>query len=305
VLRRELRQSKRAAYASGTRKNLKVQWETFLLFCTHFQLQALPASLDTVCLYAQFLVRSFASVDSVKNYVSGVKLLHAYCELEFPHTGAFELRLAFRGLAREHPHVVRQVLPITPAILLQVRQQLDFGCPRDSTIWCLFLFAFFLMLRKSNLVVTIKSDTENQLRRSDVIVGHDQLLVNIRWSKTIQFGNRILTLPLLAIPGSCLCPVQSYKRMIELVPASGESLAFVLPSKKGVVPVTYSQLQTTLRKVLLSIGLDPGEYASHSFRRGGATWAFKAKVPPNLIQCHGDWKSDAYKRYLKFDLQDK
>jgi hypothetical protein len=172
-------------------------------------------------------------------------------------------------------------------------------------MWCLYLFAFFLMLRKSNLVVTSKTETEKQLRRSDVVIGERQLLVSIRWSKTIQFGDRILTLPLLAIPGSPLCPIQAYNNMLDLVPAPAESFAFVLPSKKGLIPVSYSGLQSSLKKVLQTLGLDPQAYASHSFRRGGATWAFKAKVPANLIQFHGDWKSDAYKRYLRFDLQDK
>jgi hypothetical protein len=122
-LRRELGQSKRAAYAQGTRKNLRTQWETYLLFCTYFELKPLPASLETVCLYAQFLARSFVSIDSVKNYVSGVKLLHSFCDLDFVHTGAFELNLAFRGIARQHPHAVRQVLPIT----------LLFCCVSDSS----------------------------------------------------------------------------------------------------------------------------------------------------------------------------
>ena len=42
-----------------------------------------------------------------------------------------------------------------------------------------------------------------------------------------------------------------------------------------------------------------------SFRRGGATFAFKAGVPFELIRLHGDWHSDAYLRYLKFDMTQK
>jgi hypothetical protein len=32
---------------------------------------------------------------------------------------------------------------------------------------------------------------------------------------------------------------------------------------------------------------------------------FSAEVPTELIQLYGDWKSDAYKKYLKFNLEDK
>ena len=36
-----------------------------------------------------------------------------------------------------------------------------------------------------------------------------------------------------------------------------------------------------------------------------ASWAFAAEVPSELIQFYGDWKSDAYKIYLKYSLDDK
>ncbi|CAC5422080.1 unnamed protein product [Mytilus coruscus] len=60
-----------------------------------------------------------------------------------------------------------------------------------------------------------------------------------------------------------------------------------------------------LRDILEMCGLDSSKFSSHSFRRGGATWAFHSKVPSELIQFHGDWRSNAYKVYLEFDLHDK
>ena len=33
--------------------------------------------------------------------------------------------------------------------------------------------------------------------------------------------------------------------------------------------------------------------------------AFRANVPPELIQLQGDWASDAYKKYLHYDLKDR
>lgn len=53
------------------------------------------------------------------------------------------------------------------------------------------------------------------------------------------------------------------------------------------------------------IGLDPLLYTSHSFRRGGVSFAFKSDVPSELVQLHGDWRSDAYKKYLAFSIEDK
>ena len=52
-LRRNLKETKRVAYAAGTRKNHRTQWKAYLSFYLYFDLPYLPASLDTVCLYCQ------------------------------------------------------------------------------------------------------------------------------------------------------------------------------------------------------------------------------------------------------------
>ena len=46
-------------------------------------------------------------------------------------------------------------------------------------------------------------------------------------------------------------------------------------------------------------------FTGHSFRRGGATYAFEAGIPGELIQICGDWSSDCYKQYLEFSMQTK
>jgi hypothetical protein len=50
------------------------------------------------------------------------------------------------------------------------------------------------------------------------------------------------------------------------------------------------------------IGKNPKQFSTHSFRRGGASWAFSSEIPSELIQLYGDWKSDAYKNYLRFSF---
>ena len=48
-----------------------------------------------------------------------------------------------------------------------------------------------------------------------------------------------------------------------------------------------------LKAYLSRSGLPPEQYGSHSFRRGGATFALEAGVPLDSIAVMGDWKSDA------------
>ena len=111
-----------------------------------------------------------------------------------------------------------------------------------GTMWCLFLFAFLLMARKSNLVPMSKCDFDPSkiLLRKNIFVGQDVIIVLIKYTKTIQFRERQLRIPVLSIPGSPLCPFIAYKDMCKLIPASGNNPAFCLPSLKSVVPVTLS-----------------------------------------------------------------
>ena len=124
----------------------------------------------------------------------------------------------------------------------------------------------------------------------------------MNWSKTIQYGERILQIPLISIPGSVLCPAAAYNAMCSKVKVKSDAPLFSLPNGKYV---TYSNFQSKLRGLISKLSLNPYLYSSHSFRRLGATVAFKSGVSSELIQLQGDWKSEAYKRYLTFSLDDK
>ena len=174
-------------------------------------------------------------------------------------------------------------------------------------MWCLLLLGFFTLARKSNLVVTGKSRfcPSKQLCRGDILVGRHGLLVKYKWSKTNQFGERILQIPVVAIANSKLCPLAAFKNMVRLNPAEAEHPAFVIKNGRRLEPVSYALLQKFIKDCVATLGLDPNSFSSHSLRRGGATWAFRSQVPGELIKVQGDWMSDAYLKYLEFSLQQR
>ena len=304
-LRKQVKLSKKAAFAEGTRVNLNIQWMTFISFCIYFELPWLPTTADVICLYAQFLSQTFKAPASIRNYICGVKTLHVLTDTQTLIFDTVELRLAIKGLARLNPHCPKRAAPITPEILLAIHAILDFSNVQHTVFWSIFLLAFFTFARKSNLVASGK--VSHQLLRENITVGSKGMLVTFKWTKTIQFGQRQLVVPVVSIPNSPLCPVLAYRRMCSRVPASSVGPAFVLPSscKSHVYPVTYTQYQKFLRRVIQIIGFNPGDFSSHSFRRGGATWAFRCKVPGELVKVHGDWASDAYLKYLDFSLDQR
>ena len=280
---------------------MRTQLKAFLMFCIYFNVTAFPAQLETVEAYIVFLSRTFSTVQSIKGYVSTVRFYHVLNQYTFPDVSCLQVQLLLKGLKKVLLHTPKQALPITPPILIKIFSVIDLYSPFHVTLWSSYLLAFYLFARKSNLVPVshVAFNPRLHLQRRDILVCQAGLIVTLKWSKTIQCAERRLTIPVSAFPGSPLCPVWAFQRMCTMVPAPPEAPAFVIYSQGKLVPVIHSQFTQQLRAFLHKTGHNPAAYSGHSFRRGGATWAFQLGVPGELIQLHGDWKSDAYKQYIK------
>lgn len=216
----------------------------------------------------------------------------------------FILNLSLKGISKLKLHCVKKANAITPEILYKIGLMLDMSNTDNIVFWCLFLFAFFLLARKSNLVPATKNEylARKFLLRQNITDHGSYLTVTFYWTKTIQSGERILELPLVEIENSILCPVQAYRKLCQVIPASKDSPLFMFANGKVV---SYYQFQRKLRLCIEQIGLQPELFSTHSFRRGGASLAFRAKISSDKIKLLGDWKSDCYREYLAFDFEDK
>lgn len=301
-LQKELTRTHKSAFAPGSVKNLKCQLKKFVKFVELVEQDCFPITVYNLCLYIQFLSCSLSSPQSIRNYVSGLKTIHLLCNVPFPDTSNMFVKLTFKGIDKRLQHVPRRASPMTPHILAQLYELMDFSVIEHIVMWCLFLFLFFLFSRKSQFMCQNLSDPHRVkvVKRGHIYVHEGSLCVKFVWTKTRQSGGDPLVVPLAPIPGSKLCPVSAYINMIKSVPASCLSPAFILPSSTGLGPhpVLYDRFHIVLREFVSVLGLDPRNYSSHSFRRGGASFAFSVGVPGELIQRHGDWRSDAYKLYL-------
>ena len=287
---------------------MRIQWELYRKFCSDYDILALPINTSDLCLYGQFLANRFKSPQSVKNYVNGVRILHILTDSPIENFKSFEVKLFMRGMTRIKAHHPKQAQPMTIEMLLAMYKFVNQSDSLHVTIWATILLAFFCFLRKSNVVPETRESfsPSKQLLREDVKIGDNLLLVHIKWSKTIQFGGRSLEMPVMAIPGSPICPVQAYKNMLQKVKCGPKSAAFSRKCGNGVEPVLYSKFQGQLRRWVAAAGWEPSKFSSHSLRRGGgASLAFRAKVPTDLIKVHGDWASDCYLRYLAIPLEQR
>ena len=294
------------AYAPGTLRNLRSQWKSYYHFCEQYTLGPLPASPQTLSSYASVLACRTSSFNYILNHLNVVRLLHLYEGFPTESFNSFDLTLTKKGLKRLLGTSSRQKYPMTPNILVSIHCSLDLTAPAQAALWALFTTAFFSFLRKSNLVAASASsfNCDMHLTRQDIKFTDSGALLRIKWSKTRQFQEGIHIIPLPSIPNSSLCPVSAIRHYFALVPAPPVAPLFCIPVGRspGFTPLTASYFTTSLKSLLASLGLNPANYSPHSFRRGGATYAYQAGVPEHLIKLHGDWRSDAYQVYLSLPL---
>ena len=220
-----------------------------------------------------------------------------------------QMQLFTQGLKNIMPQETKQMKPITPEMLIKIFDVVDFTNMTDMVAWVATLVGFTLFLRRSNLAPEsmTKFDSEKQFCRKDfnVIDPTSVMMAEVRWSKTIQFKEKVLRLPILPAENKNICPVVWVHYMLEQIPGSPEDPLFLVPSKGEKLALSTNQLIARLRKWLTLIGEDPEKYGLHSLRRGGATFALQCNIQGEMIKVLGDWASDAWRRYCDISMEQR
>ena len=265
-------------------------------------------SVQQVTRYVAYLSQRLAPA-SIPKYLNVLRILHLEAGLPDPHVhDMYHPKAVLTGFEKLRGLTPRRMSPITPSILLNLRALLDLSQVDDSNMWAATLTGFFGLLRKSNLFppTTTGFDPGKHLSRSDFQPMPWGYIVRVRWTKTIQKKERVLEIPLLALDGHPLCPVNALRHAFRLT-AGGDPCgpAFLRAVKRGLTPLLYRWYMERFRALLKRVGCEPDEYGSHSLRRGGASWALQCGIQSDVIKILGDWKSQAYQAYLEVSLEQK
>ena len=291
-------------FATSTARTYKTHLKAYTAFCNLLHIPPLPISQLNLARYIAYL-SSRLCYASVKQYLNIVRLLHIESGVANP-LGTWYLDSLLRGCRRVMGNTSKPKLPITVELLKKMFSFLNLTLHVDLTFWAVCLVGFFSFLRKSNLLSnSSKAQGVSMLTRGDVSFLPAGVLLRISHSKTVQFGERNLEIPIPHIPNSPLCPSSALLLMCKTQPAHARAPLFTCPSQAGPVAFTYSMFISRLKTCLGRAGVDSDNYAGHSLRRGGASFALACNVPGDLIKLQGDWKSDCYQRYLDPDIQTK
>ena len=302
-LRRLQRHRIRQAFRPGTLANQDTQIRTYLRFCVQYDLQHLEPSPQTLALYIEHLAQRFKSPRSVKNYLSAVTLLHKHLGIPCLAAQSFQVTLMCRAIFSTMRHQPQPKSPVSIPVLLQLCQVCTTWGLWGVILKCAILFAFFGFFRQSNLAPKHSSQfhPSRNTTRGDVHLSQSGLSVSLKWTKTLQSSVVPVRIPLPAIPGSPLCPLQAYQLMVSRVPTPSPTAPLLLmPSKTGKLSiVSLRQLSHAFNQLVSQLRPLPTNLSLHSLRRGGATLAYQAGVPLEVIKAHGTWASDSVWSYIQ------
>ena len=163
------------------------------------------------------------------------------------------------------------------------------------------------MFRKSHLLPIAPHlfDAQKQLTKADFKTFPWGTLIIIRWSKTIQFRERIVEIPLPLIPGSTLCPTSAiYNAFRFTAPISSRNFqAFNWVDTGNIIHTfTYSTPLYLNCCVIYPLWGSIHAICGSFFSQGGASFAYQSGVPIELIKALGDWRSDTLLIYLTMPL---
>lgn len=285
--------------ADSTKKTYSSYLQPYLHFCNSKGIPLVPITPVNLARFIALLSYKL-SFNSIRNYLSVVRLLHLEAGFANP-LDSYYISSLLKGTKRVLGAQTVRKLPITPNILYRIFNILNFSNPKHLCFWAACLVGFFSFFRKSNLLAPSweQFDPSKHMSRNNVRFSKTGAVIVVTWSKTIQYMQRSLLVPLPHIPKSPFCPSCILRLVFMLNPTnlpSCPAFMYILDSKNHIL--SYATFLQMLKSCLSQIGLDPSKYSGHSFRRGGASFALQCGLPPDLIKSQGDWKSDAYQSYL-------
>ena len=194
---------------------------------------------------------------------------------------------------------------MTPEILAELSGLVNVLVTKQLVVWIGILVGFYCMFRKSNLVPCsgVKFDPTQQLCRDNFTRMKDCYLATVYWSKTIQYHDCALDIPLLENPDKRICPVFWLDYYFSVVPAHSFNAALCYYKGRNLCNLNYTQFTEQMCTWLEVLGYWKEVFSSHSLRRGRAQWAATSGISGHIIKLLGDWKSECYHWYLDMSLQ--
>ncbi len=276
-----------AALAPTTRRGYRYDWAAFETWCRGEQLQAFPASPETVQLYVTAALDRH-KISTIVRRIAAVNQMHRANREPSPVTPALrDLLMCARRLRSQS---LRQVRPLAIDELRRISAILGGrttqAAARDRA---LMVVGFCSALRASSLATLMLADVEFTARGA---------VLRIRREKQDQAGKgRLIGLP----PGKDIntCPVRV---LLHWIAVRGQEAGALFSRLIGRIeePLTPERICNIVQDCVALVGLDRKLYGSHSLRAGLITECGEAGVGELLIASQtGHRDMSTLRRYFR------
>lgn len=303
------------AIGGSTRQTYSSGINSYLSFIDFHELHpAFPASIATLCLWVTYLAAPprRLTLATCKVYLAGVITRHTEMGLNNPLEDAPPvLDRIFTGIKRWSTTASSQPkLPITTAMLQDMRQHLDLNIRSDSLLWAMMWTATAGLLRISEFTLANSRETDRSLQLRQLTL-YDQgdgvvdtlsvtassrikrATLHLEASKTDPFRAGVDIV--IASPTALQALIRYIIHLKQQRPVPTSPL-FTFPDQSAV---KRSWLMKRVSELLARIGHQAEDYSSHSFRKGGAVSLQQLGVEDSVIRRLGRWKSDAFHLYVR------
>jgi integrase len=233
----------------------------------------LPASPDTVAVYAAYLARQGRKVSTIEQALAAIGAAHEAAGHDAPNKTS-AVKMVMQGIRRNLGVAPCRKQAITKDILAALVAPLG-DRPKDLRDRALVLIGFAGAFRRSELVSLRVEDIERQERG---------LLVRVPRSKTDQEGKGQLKAIFYARE-KALCPVRALQEWLQ---ASGIDEGYIFQSltKAGNTtgrPLDGCDVARIIHRLQKQAGLEAFDFSGHSLRAGFVTEATRNKKSDRAI----------------------
>ena len=241
VLDRKVEVVKSEAFAASTRKTRNAQWTRYVNFCTTYHMDPAPIIAIKVCRFLVHLGESL-KYSTINNYVSALNAMGKLSDNFQDLRQDYGVVLVLRGLKRLLGDTRSPMDPRLPFELSRIFQVVDLSDQLELSVWIAVALAFRTLLRKSHFFAA-QDDKTHLIHINDVTFQDWGIIIRVSSSKTIQFSQRHLDIP-VAFCGGPLCAASQLKVYLDRFPKSGEAPLISV----GEDPVQYPKALALLKQ---------------------------------------------------------
>lgn len=184
-------------------------------------------------------------------------------------------------------------------------RRLDPANPRDANLRAALASALQGLLRSQEFCLNKSNENRSidslPMRIDLVELTPERMVTMFQPCKNMHhLGGKTCPLPIGA-GGELVDAVAEMHNLLRVDPTpSGHAHSTPLfrdPATGG--PLTYETVLQVTRELMASIGEDPTQFGTHSYRIGGATALFASGANETVIRTMGRWSSDIHRLYVR------